>query len=212
MAAAFAVTPAGRKVTGVHSVPSSQPGVQAGEQAEGHPRLGDRLPGAVDLGDLDQVVHQRQPGEARPASAASAISLHPRPGSSPQGNRDSCSTIFSPWDGGGGRGSGPDRGLGSIRTAVDAARCAGPRDDLDAVPALVAEASATARDGAAYLLGEDRCRNGPVAAGVATPALVAGRVEQYGDRRQPGCAGRVAPGDPAVGVQAEGVDDGRQPA
>ena len=40
-----------------------QAGVQAGDQPERDPRLGDRLPGPVDLRDLDQVVHQRQPAE-----------------------------------------------------------------------------------------------------------------------------------------------------
>ena len=55
--------PAGRNVTGVTSVPSSQPGVEPGEQPERHPGLRDRLPGPADLRDLDQVVHQREPGE-----------------------------------------------------------------------------------------------------------------------------------------------------
>ena len=64
MAAALAVTPAGRKVTGVTSVPRLEAGAEAGEQPEGHPWLGDRRPGPVDLRDLDEVVHQRDPGEA----------------------------------------------------------------------------------------------------------------------------------------------------
>jgi hypothetical protein len=40
-----------------------QPSVQAGEQAERDPGLGNRLPRRTDLGDLDQVVHQGEPRE-----------------------------------------------------------------------------------------------------------------------------------------------------
>ena len=87
VAAAFAVTPARRKVTGVQRVPRSQPGVERRRAPERDPRLGDRVPGPADLGDLDQVVHQRQPGEARlvrgEGDAGSQAS-----GSSPHGKRE----------------------------------------------------------------------------------------------------------------------------
>ena len=43
-----------------------EPGAQPGDRAQGDPRLRDRRPGPVDLRDLDQVVHHRQAGEARP--------------------------------------------------------------------------------------------------------------------------------------------------
>ena len=55
---------AARKVTGLTSVPEPQTGVQAGQQAEGHPGFGDRLPGTADLRDLNQVIHQRQAAES----------------------------------------------------------------------------------------------------------------------------------------------------
>ena len=133
-----------------------QAGVEPGDQPEGHPRLRDRLPGGVDLRDLDQVVHQGDPGEAglvgrqrhRPAPSA--------PGSSPQGNRDSCSTTLQPVAGArllpfGPQpqvrpacrcGWGPNRGVSATS----------PDDDLDVVPALGREVVA---DGghAAYLVG-----------------------------------------------------------
>ena len=64
MATVLARMPGARKVTGVTRVPSRRPEVQPGEQAEGHPRLGDRLPGPADLRDLDEVVHQRDAREA----------------------------------------------------------------------------------------------------------------------------------------------------
>jgi hypothetical protein len=86
----------------------------------------------------------------------------------------------------------------------------GPRDDLDLVPPLGVEGGADG-GGAADLLGEDGCRHRPVAAGVPATALVTRGVEQYGDRRQPGGMCRIAPGDPALGVEAEGVDDGGEP-
>ena len=37
----------------------AETGFQARQHPQRHPRLGDRLPGAADLGDLDQVIHQR---------------------------------------------------------------------------------------------------------------------------------------------------------
>ena len=64
VAAALAITPAARNVTGVTRVPRLQIGIQAGEHAEGHPRFGDRLPGPPDLRDLDEVIHQREPSES----------------------------------------------------------------------------------------------------------------------------------------------------
>ena len=47
-----------------HERAQPQVGVEPGQQPERHPRLRDRLPGPVDLRDLDQVIHQRQPGAA----------------------------------------------------------------------------------------------------------------------------------------------------
>ena len=66
-----------------------QPGVQSGQQSEGDVGLWDRLPGPVDLWDLDQVVHQGQAGEAE-SSAARARSTSQPVGSSPHGKRETC--------------------------------------------------------------------------------------------------------------------------
>ena len=66
MAAALAVMPGRAERHGGDERAELEPGVEAGEQAEGHPGLGDRLPRATDLRDLDQVVHQREPREPRP--------------------------------------------------------------------------------------------------------------------------------------------------
>ena len=41
-----------------------EPGVQAGQEAERDPGLGDRLPRRPDLRDLDEVVHQREAGQS----------------------------------------------------------------------------------------------------------------------------------------------------
>ena len=46
-----------------HEGAEAQSGPEPREQAERHPGLRDRLPGTADLGDLDQVVHQREPRE-----------------------------------------------------------------------------------------------------------------------------------------------------
>ena len=73
-----------------------QPGVEPGEQAQRHPRFGDGLPGAVDLGDLDQVVHQGDARRTPAASAARARSRQPAVGSSPHGNRETCRITRGP--------------------------------------------------------------------------------------------------------------------
>ena len=51
-------------------------GVKTGEHAESDPRLGDRFPGAVYLGNLDQMVHQ---GDAVEADGISCERQVPQP-------------------------------------------------------------------------------------------------------------------------------------
>ena len=62
VAAALAVMPGARKVTGVTSVPSWSRVVRPRERPAS-PTARDRLPGAADLRDLDEVVHEREAGE-----------------------------------------------------------------------------------------------------------------------------------------------------
>ena len=61
---------------------------------ERDPRLGDRLPRRPDLGDLDEVVHQRQAGEAGLVRGLRDVP-QPAAGSSPQGKRETCRTTSS---------------------------------------------------------------------------------------------------------------------
>ena len=96
VAAAFAVTPAGRKVTGVHSVPRSRPvpspasapSVTHGSGIGSHARP-------------TWGIWIRWSISARPAkpasSAARATSPSQASGSSPHGNRETWSTSRSPW-------------------------------------------------------------------------------------------------------------------
>ena len=212
VAAAFAVTPAGRNVAGVHERAQLQPGVQAGDQAEGHPGLGDRLPGGVDLGDLDQVVHQRQPGEPRLVRRQRHLA-HPAARVLAPGEPRELEHHLAAVGRRGVLRFGPqpqcsDRsgcGLSRVRSPA-------PGDDLDVVPALggerrgrtaAARRTCSARTGAGTGRSRRALRRRHSSPGVSSSTATAGSPAARAASRQ---AIR------RVGVQAEGVDDGGQPA
>ncbi len=68
------------------------------QQPEGHVGLRQGVPGAPDLGDLDQVVHHASPVNPT-SSATSATPVSQPAGSSPHGNCETCSTTSSPVSG-----------------------------------------------------------------------------------------------------------------
>ncbi len=154
---------------------------------EGDPRLRDRVPGAADLRDLDEVVHQGETGEAgrppRPRrSRAARRAGRRRPGSARPGGRrpsgQSSAPMAGPAAGGAGGGSSPGPGQD---------RCPRRRRRRHDVPALVVELRPGGRPGR-ELAGEDARRHRTVACGVARPAYGSRGVEHDGDGGQPGRA------------------------
>ena len=170
----------------------TQAGVEPGEQAERDVRLGDRLPRPADLGDLDQVVHQRDAGEAEPRRPPARRRVSQPAGSSPHGNRETWSTTSTP----GGRTTIPaprelrqPRPVGG-RSARDRAR---PWSTTTSQPSA-ASSSATAPH-PLELAGERRRRHGHVAGGVAAPALGVGVANTTATAGSPAC--RASASQPA---------------
>ena len=212
VAAALAVMPGGRNVTGVTSVPS-RAGCRGRPPGRGSPTA----PGSAPRPGPTWGIWIRWSISASPAKPGLVGGQGHRraarpPGPRPRGTGTAGARPRARGRRCAGADAVPDRGVGrSARRSTGGAPA--PDDHLDAVPALGVQRRAdrrrrgvAARPGPAPAPGRSR-------RGVAAPALVAGRVEQDGDRRQPGCARpRRASAIRRVGVQAEGVDDGGQPA
>ena len=172
VAAALAVMPGGRNVTGVTSVPSSSPVPR--------PASAPRVTHGSGIGDQARStcgIWMRWSISASPAKpASSAARATPRSqasGSSPHGNRETWSTTFSPCEV---RRSRPPV-AGSRRRRLG--RPARPRRDrVHDVPALAVELARPAR--------------GAASAGRRAPAPApAGRARRCGaGSRRPGCRGR----------------------
>jgi hypothetical protein len=183
-----------------HEGAEPQPGVEAGQQAERHPGLGDRLPGRADLRDLDEVVHQREPGEARLVGRERHVAQPGRRVVAPREPRDlehHVQTLLP-------------RPVG-LRRRCRRRGHVGAGHLEDPVPALVGQHRAQ-RAERADLLGEHRGGHGPVPVGVAPPAQLGRRVERDDHGGQPVRAGQVEPPPPSYVVQTEGVHDGAEPA
>ena len=165
--------------------PELESGVEPGDQAQRHPGLGDRLPGGVDLGDLDQVVHQRDPGEARVRRRQRHL-LDPRTRVLAPREPGQLQHHPQPVGRQGGRRTVGDVAL-SGRSRADRHRtvsrlCAG--HDLDAVPALADEGVAggratrrtcSARAGAGTGRSRRAFRRRHSSAGVSTRTATVGR-------------------------------------
>ena len=196
--------PAGRKDTGVQSVPSRSPVPSAarwpsvthgsGIGSQARPTCG---------------IWMRWSISARPAkpaaSAASATSRSQVAGSSPHGKRETWSTTSTPMDV---RRSvaaaGTGAGGGGTASAVDGHR-------VDDVPALVRQGGLDVPH-RPQLPGQHRRRDRPVASGVAATALGLRGGQQHRHGRQPGGPARGQPGQPPGGIGAEGVHHRAQPA
>ena len=174
-----------RKVTGVTSVPSRSPGVQAGQQAERHPGLGDGLPGPARLRDLDQVVHQRDAARSRPRwprrADGGAASRAGRPAQPEPGHvQDEAQPGRAPR-------LARRRRAGCRGSARARRRAAGRRDQ---VPALGAELIPARRRHPAELGVQHGGGHGrgpaPALRAAAQPGI---GVEQHGDGGQPGAGG-----------------------
>ena len=87
----FATTPGGRKVIGETSVPRCSVDVAAGQQPEGHVRLRDRLPRRPTCGIWIRWSISASRAAQRPPRRRRRRRSQPA-GSSPQGNRETCST------------------------------------------------------------------------------------------------------------------------
>ena len=137
---------------------------------------------------------------AKPASsAARATSVSQASGSSPHGKRDTCRTDRRPrLEVRSALGRGAAAGIDGA--AISSAATSTTRSHPSA--SSRGRTSRTERSCA----GEHRCRDRPVAGGVAAAALGVRGVEHDGDRRQPALAGRVEPGAPLRRVEPEGVD------
>ena len=178
VAACLARTPAWWSVTGDTSVPSRRsvssaarwPSVTHGSGIGSHAR--------ADLRDLDEVVHEGQPGEADLRRAQGDVAQPRR-------------RVLAP-------GEGAHLEEHALERPPAGRRCHGGRalwfgrrrvrDDVDEVPALALE---LAHDGShpAQLGGEHGGRDRPVALGVAGAAYRRGGVQHHGDRRQPRATG-----------------------
>ena len=204
MAAAFAVMPGARNVTGVTRVPSSRPvprpatapSVTHGSGIEDQARSTCGIWMRWSITD----------SPAKPASsAARATPVSQASGSSPHGNRLTWSTTFSPCDV---RRSSP---AGAVSGATARSGGSSARTGVHHVPALELEL----RHQCAVpleLAGQGGRRHRPVPGGVAAAALGVRRVHHHDHGGQPDLPGPRQPAPPPVLVGAEGVDDGGQPA
>ena len=195
VAAALAVTPAGRKVTGVHSVPSSRPVPS--------PASAPRVTHGSGIGSHARptwgiwIRWSIRASPAKPASsAARATSPSHASGSSPHGNRETWSTIRSPRllvrsSAGAGAGAGGSGG-GRRGRPRPAPRGPSPRRRARGPP-------------------RGPCRSWPASAGAGTGrsrvALrrrhsAASVVDQHHHGRQPGGPCRCPPG--AAGARRPG--------
>ena len=195
VATVLAMMPGSRNVTGDTSVPNRRFGVETGEQAEGEPRLGYRLPGTVHLRNLDQVVHQRDAtkpiciGRQRHIPKPANRILSPRKPRDLQHDSRSCGRAMIMI----GSGLLIDLGGGAVLL-----------NDQDLVPALILGRLEEPAD-LAQLIGEHRCRDRPVARSVALPAQ-RGSVHDHQHCRKSGLAGEMPVGCPPLLIQPEGVD------
>ena len=189
-----------------HERPELEPRRRGGQGAERHPRLGDRVPGATDLRDLDEVVHERDAGEPGLLGGSRHVAQPCERGPASAGKRDSWST--TPRRPTGRRVPRLRRrpGSGSRRRRLGSARC--HPDDL---PPLFLEQVRGGGD-RGELAGEDAGRDRAFASGVARTAYGRGRVEDDRDGRKPCSPGRGQPAAAAAHVGAERVDDSGQAA
>ncbi len=167
-------------------------GVQAGQQPEGHPRLGDRLPRPADLRDLDQVVHQREPGEPRLVGREGDVRAATPPGPRPTGTGRPGARPPAP-------GSCADPGLTGSCASRRALARPQAHDPARARPWTTSQpsvsSSSATRPHPLELAGQRRGGDGPVARGVAAAALGVGGREDRDHGRQSGLA---RGGQPAV--------------
>ena len=204
VAAALAVIPAGRKVTGVTSVPSrsrvsspaTRPSVTHGSA------IGSQARSTCGI----WIRWSISASPANPASsAASAIERSQPAGSSPHGKRESWSITARPCEE---RRSSVGAATGA---GVSAARGGVGDDHVDQVPALLVQLGADLAE-PLELRGQRRRRDDVRAVGVAAAGLLGRGVDDDGDGGQAGGLRRLQPGAAAAAVEAEGVDDGGQPA
>ena len=146
VATVLAVMPGGRKVTGRDQGAEPQPGVQAGEQAEGDPGLRDRLPGACRPAGSGSGGPSARAPRSPASSAASATSRSQPAGSSPHGNRETWRTTSRPSRRGAGA-AGPGWSAGWSTCGAPARARVGPGDHD--VPALARQPVRDGTEGAA---------------------------------------------------------------
>ena len=187
VAAALAVMPGRPEGDRGDEGAQPEPGVEAGDQPERHPRLRDRLPGPVDLRDLDEVVHHREPGEPglvggqrhRPQPGAGVLA--PR---EPRQLQHHGEPLRRAAVGGGGR----SRESGVSATTGESGRTTWTRSQPSA-----SSSARTSRE-ALELRGQGGGRDDVRAVGVAAARLLGRGVDHDGDRRQPGGSRRLEPG------------------
>ena len=207
VAAALAVMPADRNVTGVTSVPSSSPVPR--------PASAPSVTHGSGIGDHARStcgIWMRWSISASPEkparSAALATSVSQASGSSPQGNRLSWRTTFSPWEvrrslrRGSCDSPGPRPGCIALAGRSRCARRPSPR--RRAGPrARRCRLSCPARTGAGTGPSRAALRRRQAASGVSSTTATAG---------SPASPRLRQPAEPSSGVGAERVDDGGQAA
>ena len=159
--------------------PELEPRRRGGEGAERHPRLGDRVPGAADLRDLDEVVHECDAGEPGLLGGAGHVA---QPGEQVTLGREARQLEHDAAQGRPvrrarrPRGGLPSRGVRSVGRRL-------VRGDPDDLPPLGLEQVHRGGD-RGELAREDAGRDRALASGVARTAY--GRRACRGRRRRPG--------------------------
>ncbi len=207
VAAALAVIPGCRKVTGVQSVPSRSPVPRPATAPSATHGSGIGSHARPTWGIWIRWSISASP--ANPASsAARATSRSQASGSSPHGNRETCSTTSTPVDAvrSPPAGTAPAVGAGGVEEPGDGSAVTGTTRSHPSSATSSATARARASWPASTVAGSGRSR-----AALRRRHSSSGVSRQHqhrGQARRP--RGREPPAAPG-GVEAEGVDHGRQP-
>ena len=208
MAAALAVMPGWRKVTGVHRVPSRSPVPRAATAPSATHGSGIGSQALPTCGIWTRWSMRASPANPA-ASAASAISRSQPIGSSPHGKRDTWRRTSTPVeDVRSGRSAAV--GVAAGRSGTAASSSSGSTWRTTSHPSSATSAATAralrswpARAGAGTGTSRSALRRRHRSSGVSRRTTTAG---------QPCGTGEAEPPSSAVDVEAEGVDDRRQPS